>query len=471
MAIDESLPPNMSMEQWVKNMDKEKRYGVGYRGKAFIVPQKYKFPNYFTALRPDLPYRGEWPTFRRLGIGWKWNPTLYIAFFFFFSPVIGFPLLYAFFGYPELFGEVFWKNFFLNIPFVIFVAFFTKVIAYATLSMDDFVKPYGKKKKEIQSLFVDELEYYRFCARTLERAYNGWWYIFGFLGFLAVLGFDIYFLFNVNLYRESLLAPIPYWTIFLEFIRIFGIGLVVFLLIVFFCAIIYTLFFFGSLGANFEVLNIRGYNKMLTNINEKIFNALQNKTKISETGIEIAKGGRSFYEFQRINRIIGEFLFNISISLILFFITFAIGVWLIDAFGLLENSLIQWYSLFYILSFFFIILSIGIFILPQVSLHKLLKKFKKNLLDSFFILSSRLESLYLISIVYPSFLIEVGDWKSRKDLSKDIKRIEKYIEKVKEYSTWSYDFPGKIKNVIFVGLSPIFPLIFPILKLVIPWML
>ncbi|MFX1469124.1 MAG: hypothetical protein ACFFB8_10710 [Promethearchaeota archaeon] len=462
------LPPNMTITEWVKKMDKEVPYGRGARGKAFIVPQKYGITGFFTALRPDLPYRGDWSLYRRLGIGWKWNPTLYIAFFFFLSPVIGFPLIYTIYGYPQLFWEVFWRNFLLNIPFIIFVAFITKVIAFATLKIDDFVKPYGQYKKEIQSLFVNELEYYRFCAKTIERAYSGWWFIFGFLGFLAVLGFDIFFLLDGNLYRQSFLAPLPYWTIILDFIRIFGIALLLFLIITFFCAIIYGIFFFGSLGANSDVLSIKDYDIMLSNIINSISIALQNNTQISETENSITKSGRSYYEFQRINTMIGEFLFKITIYLIVFFIFVTIAIWMISALGLLKDSLIQWYFLFGVLSFFFMVISILIFIVPQYSLHKFLKKFKRKIIESFSVLIAQLESLYLNSIVSPSILSNIGDWKSRKELSKDIKRIENYVEKVKSYSSWSYDFPRKIKRVIIVGLSPIFPLI-SILRGLFPW--
>lgn len=468
------LRKNESMEEYIKRMDETKPYGVGFKGKACLFPQKNKFPSYYCAVRPDMPYQGDWSAFRKTGIGWKLNPTLYIAFFFFFLPILGYPLLYVLFGYPELFWEVFWKRFLLNIPFIIIVTFFTKLIEYIISTIDDLIKPYGKKKEPIQLLFIDELEYYKFTYKFSEKAYNGWWLIIGFLGFVSVLIFNIYSLFNINSYRETLLAPIPDWTIILEFIKYIGIGFVIFQLIMFFVAIIFGLFYIGNLGADPEVLSTHEY--PLLSIINRVSEALKNKTKISapefsKTGIsleeyekELELYGRTFYEFQIGNRIIGEFLFNISIMLIIFSIAFEIGSWLIYMFQLVQGVLSQWFFIFSILSFIFICLSIGIFILPQIYIHGLLKKFKNNLIDQFSIFASRLEYLYYESMINPHFLSIVGEWNSRKDLLKDIERIEKKIEKIKDYGTWSYDFPGKIRTVIFVGLSPIIPFILPFLE-------
>ncbi len=464
------LPKGMSMGEYVKLMDETKPYGVGYRGKACLFPQKNKFPTYYTAFRPDIAYRSDWSPFRKTGIGWKWNPTLYIAFLFFLMPIICYPLFYYLFGYPELFWEVFWNEFLLNIPFIIVVAFFTRLIGYTMVIIDDLLKPYGKNKESIQLLFVDELEFLRFSYRFHEKAYSAWWFIFGFLGFFVILIFDIYSLFNINLYHETLLAPIPDWTIFIEFIKYIGIGLVVFLIITFFVAIIFGLFHLGSLGADPEVLSISEFDKMLSLIIDKFIEALENKTKISESEIEVEPYGRTFYEFQRGNSIIGEFLFNISTMLIIFFIFSGVAVWLINGFQLDQGSLSQWFSLLGILSFILIWLSLGIFILPQIYIHGLLKKFKKNLIDLFFIFVSRLDYIYYASMINPNILSDIGDWKSRKDLLKDLERIERNIEKIEGYGTWSYDFPRKIKSVIFIVLSPIFPLILPFLKLLLPWL-
>lgn len=458
------LKKKESMEEYIKRMDETKPYGVGFKGKACLFPQKNKFPSYYCAVRPDMPYQGDWSAFRKTGIGWKLNPTLYMAFFFFFLPILGYPLFYVLYGYPELFWEAFWKRFLLNIPFIIIVTFFTKLIGYIISTIDDLIKPYGKKKEPIQLLFIDELEYYKFTYKFSEKAYNGWWFIIGFLGFVSVLIFDIYSLFNINSYRETLLAPIPDWTIILEFIKYIGIGFVIFQLIMFFVAIIYGLFYIGNLGADPEVLSINEYNKMISSIIDRVSEALKNKTKISESEIELELYGRTFYEFQRGNRIIGEFLFNISIMLIIFSLAFEIGVWLIYIFQLTQGVLSQWFFIFSILSFIFICLSIGIFILPQIYIHGLLKKFKNNLIDYFSIFVSRLEYLYYESMINHHILSIVGEWNSRKDLLKDIERIEKNIEKIKDYGTWSYDFPGKIRNVIFVGLSPIIPFIQPFLE-------
>ena len=119
----------------------------------------------------------------------------------------------------------------------------------------------------------------------------------------------------------------------------------------------------------------------------------------------------------------------------------------------------------------FIWSSIAIFILPQIYVHRLLIRVKNNLIDYYSKLSSRLEYLYYQSIINPDFFSSLNEWNTRKDLLDDLKRVEQNIEKIKDYITLSYDFPGRIKNVIFVSLSLIFPLLFPILRLLIPYLL
>lgn len=469
------LDKDETFDEYVKKREKDKKYKVDIRGTVKLIPQK----KFHYAWRFDTAPREDWSPFRKTGIGWKLKPTIIIAIIFFGIPLIAYPLLYLGFGYPQFVWVAFWNDCWLYLFFAIFTIFLTKLIGYSLNKFDSFLRPYGEDRDKIVTLFTDKLEFVKFSVRSYEKIYSAWWIYFGFFGFIIKLIYDIILLNNISLYLDMLLAPLPEWTIYFNFIRNIGIDLIIFQTITFFGALIYGLFHLGSLGYNPVSLSITQYKKMLTSIIEEVIDAFNyHKTYEPEVIKEefdpykedskkkIKFAGKTYFEFQRANRMIGEFLFNIAISIIIFFILFEISIGVINSLNFIQSSLVIFYfNTFTILAIILIFTSVLIFILPQLYIHKILKEFKNELIDIYYTLASRLEYLYYASMLDEEILSDKAEWDSRRAILDDISRLEKNIENVKTFGSWSYDFPNKIKRTTFIVLSPLISLIIPLLRI------
>ncbi|MFX1525513.1 MAG: hypothetical protein ACFFCC_18550 [Promethearchaeota archaeon] len=451
------LEEGESFDDYVKKREVDKKYGVDIRGTAKLVPQK---PLHY-AWRFDTAPREDWSPFRKTGIGWKLKPTIILAAIFFGIPLIAYPLAYLTSGYPELAGVAFWNDFWLYLFFTLLTLYLTKLIYYSLTKFDQFLRPYGEERKKIMNLFTDKLEFVKFSVRSFEKIYSAWWIYFGFFGFLGKLIFDIVLLSNLPLYVNMLLAPLPVWTIVFNFMRNLGIDLIIFQMITFFGALIYGLFQLGSLGRDPKSLSITQYKNMLMTIIEKVIDAFkqQEEDKLETKNppdSEIKFVGKTYFEFQRANRMIGEFLFRIALTIILFFIFFQISISILLSLNFIQSPLVSFYfTTFTFLAIILICSSVIIFIFPQLYIHKILKDFKNNLIDVYYTLSSRLEYLYYASMINQDILKDKEEWDSRRAILKDISRLESNIETVKSFGSWSYDFPNKIKRSIFVILSPL----------------
>jgi len=462
------LENDESFNEYVKKREEDKKYGVDMRGTVKLVPQK---PFHY-AWRFDTDPREDWSPFRKTGVGWKLKPTIILAVIFFGIPLIAYPLSYLTSGYPEFAGITFWNDFWLYLFFTILTLSLTKLIGYSLTKFDRFLRPYGEEKKKIMNLFTDELEFVKFSVRSFEKIYSAMWIYFGFIGLIAKLIYDIALLSNLPLYLNMLLAPLPEWTIVFNFIRNLGIDLIIFQMITFFGALIYGLFHLGSLGRDPISLSITQYKNMLISIIDNVIDAFdyhenQNLQAKKDPEPKIKFVGKTYFEFQRANRVIGEFLFSIALSIILFLIFFQVSINIILSLNFIQISLVLFYfNIFTILAFILIIVSVIIFIFPQLYIHRILKEFKNDLIDVYYTLASRLEYLYYASMMNQDILKDKTEWDSRRAILKDISRLESNIEMVRTFGTWSYDFPNKIKRTIFLVLSPLISLSIPLIRII-----
>ena len=440
------LQDNETFEEYIKKLERDPIYGKDLRGTVRLIPQK---PFHY-AWRFETKPKEDWSPFRKTGLGWK----------------IAYPILYGIYDSPELFLITFWNDLWLYLFFTILTIFLTLLIGYSITRLDEFLRPYGKKKDKIMQLFTDKLEFVKFSVRYYEKTYSAWWIYFGLIGFVAKLIFDIVGMFNLSFYYSLLLAPLPGWTMVFNLLRNLGIDLIIFQLITFFGAIIYGLFHLGALGHDRDNLSIVQYKRMLTSIIDNVIEAFNYQQQIDSINPardsvkqNVKYEGKTFFEFQRANRMIGEFLFNISISMVIFFIIFQLSMGALFIFNIVISPLTAFYfNILTILSICLTFASVFMFILPQLYIHKVLKNFKNDLIDTYYNLSSRLEYLYYASLLNKDILSNKKEWESRRFILDDLSRIEKNIENVKLYSTWSYDFPHKIKKSLFVYLSPLLSL-------------
>lgn len=457
MTIDDvELLEGETFSDYCNRMEKETPYGVDLDGNAHLFPNPFhkKHP----AWRETMVPKSEWNAFKKSGIGWKQNPTLLIALVIFLIAPIS-KVIYYLFNQPlsVVLDEMIF-GIFSAVPYILLVAIFTRIIRYAQEQLIELLKPYGKDHDSIKLLFKDDLEYLKFSVNFYLKVFSMKWLILGLIGFIVYLPYG-FFLSFVS-YPSTAPISIPLYLRILDFTFHIGVGLLIFQLLTFIVAIFYGLFFLAGLGKDKDKLSISLYGDMLKNINRLITEAQLEKKKIYELKQRINFVGRTYYEFQRGNRKIGELLFNIAAILVFLSVSVGIIIWLLNILNLLPAGLSTNVTLFSIATTVFGFLSFGIFIFPQLQLHRFLKNFKFSLIDSFSVLLSRLEYIYFESMIDPQILEEIdSEWgEDRENLLEEIRFVKDLIKEVKSYGTWSYDFP-EIMKLLLVAVSTLIPLI------------
>jgi len=446
-----------TFENYVIRIDATAPYGRDKNGVAHLFPLDGHQDN--IAWREGMGYRTDWGGIRKTGIGWKLNPTIFIALFFFLPGWIIIPLLYYLeSGSTEIFIQAILDSTVINLPFIIIVFFLTMIIAFGMNGLDELLKPYGKHHNSIKLLFKDELEYLKFSKKFFWDVTNYRWMKLGSIGFFAYCINIIFFILDIDAYRASMVVLIPDWSIWLIVLMNIGIALIIFLLFTFVLAIFYGLFRIGNLGSDRSKLSIAKFGNMITTINEMLAEAQIKKTKLMDTQKRLDISGKTYYEFQRGNRKIGEFLFRFAAFLIMMCVIFGILIWLANILNLVPEELRTNLTIFILAFTIFAIMCFGIFILPQFKLHKFLKQFKLSLIDQYSSLIARLEYLYFEGMIHTDVLPQIDEeWQTRRDLLTDIELIKEMIGEVKSYGTWSYDFP-EIMKLIVIGAATGIPL-------------
>ncbi len=462
--IDPKLKDGEFFEDYVKKIDETAPYGKDPNGIAHLFPMG-KYVN-DSAWREEMGYRSDWTKIRTTGIGTKLYITVIFALIFFLPIMLGLPLVYLIYsGSIEMFFVSLYQEMFTYLPLIFIGLVLTKLIGYTHKRIDEIMKPYGKEHNSVKLLFCNDLEYLKFSKRLLNKIMSLKWVYLGSIFFVIYQIIGLITVIDINSWKASYLTPIPDWSRFLIIPANIGIGLVIFLIATFLFAIIYGLFKMGDLGSDRTILSVTRYSDTIKSITDMLGDAQLKKIKLSESTKKFDATGKSFYEFQRGNRKIGELLFNITTYLILSGIIIGLIFWISEAFYIVPEDLELYSMSFSIGIAIFVVLSFGLFFFPQWRIHKFLRKMKYSLIDSFTSLVSRLEYIYFEAIIHPDILIMIDEkWKSRKILLEDIKVIRVVVEKIKSYGTWSYDFP-EVMKMVFVSLSTIIPIILSIFPL------
>ncbi|MBN2149809.1 MAG: hypothetical protein JW839_00055 [Candidatus Lokiarchaeota archaeon] len=482
-----SLKEGQTFKEYAAMIDKTRPYGEDKFGLAFLFPHKVRDSD--VAWRFDMKYRCDWGSLRLTGVGWRVKPSLLILLAFFLPQLVLFPLCYVFFGRPDVYLQALQREAVVFGAMIALAMYFVRLIAYAEIEVDEIIKPYGSNHEYIQLLFKDELEYLKWSRKLSADTMDLRVFIPGLITFLGYLGYIVIWLLNtLVIYPESWhagnVAPVlPEWCIILPTIMNVGIGLVLFIIVGFFGAVIYGLFKIGGLAVPYKmekkpgnihykdalaekilntkkrsVLSISSYATMIRSIQEMLTEAQLNRERVTKMVELLDKQGKTYYEFQRGNRRIGEYLFNIATLLIVLCVAAATVLWLVSAFNLVPGLEANIFA-FSIGLFCFAILSFCMFLLPQFNLHKYLKMFKLELIDSFSFILSRLEYIYFEAMIEPTILKDLNmGWENRPALLKDMEFIKKTITDVKSYGTWSYDFP-EIMKLVVVALSTTIPIL------------
>jgi hypothetical protein len=458
---------NESFKGYVERIDKEKPWGVDPEGNPHLMPP---VNSDHVAYRPNMEYRGDWSTFVLTGIGWKLHPTATVLVLLILPNMIvqSLIIIALFPGRQDVAMNALFMNMSLVLPLCLLIIVAVKLINYCFVGIDDLVKPYGKGASAIKMLFKDELEYLKWGKKLLSQLFDKKMFSLGIIAGVGVLGYHVISDFVLGTFDAINAAafpetPLPSWTIFPATIMYLGLALFAMLLTGFLALVLVGLFKIGKLAEDRRNLSIYKFSTMIAIINEKITEAQLTKGSISKLVTELDVSGKTYFEFQRGNRKIGEFLFNIAAFLILICVGGAMVIFFLIIFNVLPDAtaggLYVWIGILGSVG----MLSLGIFIFPQLNLHKYLKDFKYSLVDSFATLLSRLQYLFFESMVAPDILEKLDkNWKNREGLLHDIEFIKGTVEEVKKYGTWSYDFP-EVMKLLVVAISPIIPILLSVL--------
>jgi len=444
-------------------LEKNHENEVAYREDMIPKSDYYGLEMFKRAERPKSGKKGFLSKLENSGLFWDLNPTMYIGFFLFLPYIIGLPLLYLFlYNDMDLFWITLQETVVLGGPFLLMVYLFHIIISYSSRKLESLLKPYGAEHEAVKLLFIDELEFLKFSKKLFNRVYSMKWMIIGAIAAILYLGYFIVSVFmDLDAFRSELPAELPnlafYIALFVIFLYNVGIAAIFAFVLALFPAIFYGLFIMGNLGKDRSKLSITKFGDMISTINERITEAQLKKRDLSDLHRKLDISGRTYYEFQRANRKIGEFLFNIAALFIFISVFYGILIWIANIFNLIPKNLKGNLQAFTIATTVFGFLSFALFLLPQLKIHKFLKDFKYTLIDNYSSFVSRLEYLYFESYIHPEILEKVDiNWKSRMDILEDINLIKSLIEEAKGYGTWSYDFPEVIK-IVAVAASTTIP--------------
>ncbi|MHA1684711.1 MAG: hypothetical protein ACTSUE_27480 [Promethearchaeota archaeon] len=238
---------NESHEDYVKMVDHVKPFGIDKYGKAYLFPTWKKSDQ--VASRLDMAYRSDWGDLRTTGIGWKLNPTLFIAMIFFLPDMIITPILYVILGGPGLLLPGLLRHVLTGAPFLVIVIYFTELISYCQRKLDELTRPYGVHRDAIRQLFTDDLTFLKWGKKLSNDVANYKFLYIGMVGFVIIQAvFTIPMIIDPSLHVSSLLYPLGNWSAIFGVLFFIGLGLILFLVLTFFVAVVYGLFRLGKLS-------------------------------------------------------------------------------------------------------------------------------------------------------------------------------------------------------------------------------
>jgi len=334
---------------------------------------------------------------------------------------------------------------FLPFLFILILIIFSN---YAMKEIDELFLLSAKKSKFIQNFFTENELFNQFSNEFYKKSFSKYNLIIPLTISFVIISFSFFSdwstisLGGVHYYW-------PFWSVFYYIIQNIALFTTSFgALLIIYC-FIRGFFFIKEMLKNRDQLSITIFIKNL-----QVFLFKKDKEMLIKN-----KNSTSYFGFQESNRVIGEFLFKISgFLLLLSVLCSGILFGLYFLFDLTPH--IQYVLLIGMITFFIMdIITLFIFIYPQLEVHEFLKEYKREIMDLFNLKIEEISSYFLLSF-HESIELSLFNpkWKTTEDLIHETEMLMMYVEQMESMGTWSYDFP-EIFKLVAVALSPLIILI------------
>jgi len=337
--------------------------------------------------------------------------------------------------------------------FLILISILIKIGKFGVNELDQLFHEDGNKSKIILNLFISKEAYNEFSEQFYKKLFNR---KIALVILIPLVLMIIYSVFNFE-GPGIWIGGIRYTSnIFFDWFAVLIIDLTLFLWSALVFLIIAVLI--NGLRALMQIQSDKEKLSLTTYMNN--LKVIMFRRKLGE--LDSKNLSTSYYTFQRSNRYIGEYLFRITLYfMILFtivsFITFLIYLF-VQTFRTIAIS-------FIIGAVIFSILSLNIFIIPQIRLHFFLKNTKRETIQIFKKKIEELDNYFLLHYQDIQLLEKINPkWKRVKGLKDEMVMLGLYQQRIERLSTWAYDLPDLLK-LIMGSLTSVIPLILSALGL------
>ena len=324
-------------------------------------------------------------------------------------------------------------------------------IKYTVRQLDKLFLEKGENSKYMQNLFAEKSFYIKFCQELYSKSFSKYIVIVALVISLTWVGVFLPW----SDFRQNLIGlggTNFIWSFWGDFFLIFIwllVGATIFLVLLILTVLLRGLTLIKGIIRDRENLAITVF---LHNLRAFLFD--KDKEKMVKN-----KNSASYFGFQESNRYIGEFLFKITGFLILFLVLISSTIAIL--YNVLTISATMQGTFFWamILVFIFGMITIILFIYPQIEVHNFLKSYKQEIIDLLNLKIEEVSAVFLLSFNKAVDIKAINPkWSTTQDLIDEVEMLMMYEDQMERMGTWSYDFPEVFK-LLAVALAPLIPIL------------
>jgi hypothetical protein len=335
------------------------------------------------------------------------------------------------------YGDFFGGLFAFLLLFFIYIAVFIVRKGYNSIELmfDPYLTGASEVSRQFQKMFKSTNIYVQKRNGIINFLYNKNEKRFGvILGIIILITLIIYDLWLGRYGRIFGIYYMPPWSIIYQILIYIFVFLITFLvgtILYFVIGIIRSIRYLGQESDDYDIFQIiERINKVLKS-DQKDYNA-----EFDITTYEL---------FLSRTKIIGDLLYSVSIRTLLFCIVLSIFQ---TTSGIIYFQQVD--PLTIIIDITFITISLLFFIIPQTTIHKILRQAKTGLISVYQEIAGQNNILFL-NLCLERLSNEIHELK--REIRSDLDEMEVLIGRVRELSTWSFDIKT-LSKIIAAGLIP-----------------